>query len=94
MARDNATMSLDEALEYINETARDKKDELKNLLNNKYSEMKSLITGAALSNAEIMDYIKRSAKERLNKRPVAIIGGIAVTTLLLGYVLGAYRHSR
>ena len=58
----NNNRKINEALELLNEAAREKKDELRHLLSDKYSHIKETLTDMAVTNQEILDRVKRNAE--------------------------------
>lgn len=88
-----------EALELLNEAAKDKKTELQHLISNKFGDLKSLVEGVAGKvQRETVDTYQRG-KEKIedvmsevdksvHKNPWPYIGGAAVFALFLGYLLG------
>lgn len=63
----NSTRKIDEALQLLNEAAKDKKDELRRLLGEKYSDIRETLTEVALSNREVLDRVKRVAAETIEE---------------------------
>lgn len=57
----------EEALQLLNEAAREKKDEIQNLLNNKYSDIQSLIRTTAKSKVAEMGRYREVAEEALGE---------------------------
>jgi len=102
--------SIAEALKLLEEAAEQKKDEVKNLMSNKCTHLRSVIIeaegGLARSLADASkhaaeaathakDVSVEKAKEiagdmdkNVHRNPWAFIGGTAVVSLLLGYILG------
>jgi len=102
--------SIAEALKLLEEAAEQKKDELKNLMSNKCTHLRSVImeaegslarslADASKHAAEVAAHAKdvsvEKAKEiagdvdkNVHRNPWAFIGGTAVVSLLLGYILG------
>lgn len=56
---------IDEALHLLNEAAKDKKDELRRLLGEKYSSIKDTLTEVAMDNKEVLNRVKRLATDTL-----------------------------
>jgi len=99
-----------EALKLLEDAARDKKDELRNLMANKYAHLKDVAadtehdikeslaiakkrTADALAKAT--DIGEKRAKEiagevdeSVHENPWPYIGGVALASLLIGYILG------
>ncbi len=90
---------INEALELLNEVARDKKAELQSAIANKYGELRSAVSGAAgkLQHDVVETYHRGREKakelasevdESVHKNPWPYIGGTALGFLILGYFLG------
>jgi len=69
-----------EALDLINQTFKDKKEEMQKVVSDKYVDMRD-----AISN------VKNEATGAVQKNPWMFLGGIALSFLLLGYFMG---HSK
>lgn len=63
----NSNRKIDEALQLLNEAAKEKKDELRHLLTDKYASIKETLTEVALNNREVLDRAKRIAIERFEE---------------------------
>jgi ElaB/YqjD/DUF883 family membrane-anchored ribosome-binding protein len=61
----NGNRKIDEALQLLNEAARDKKDELRRLLGEKYLNIKDALTEVAMSNKDVLEDVKRMAADRI-----------------------------
>lgn len=91
-----------EALELLNEAAKDKKTELEHLISHKFGDLKSLVGGVAEKvQKETADTYQRG-KEKIedvlsevdksvHKNPWPYIGGAAAVALLFGFLLGRSR---
>ena len=101
---------ISEALKLLEEAARDKKDELRDLMSNKYSHLKDVVADtehdireslliakkrAADALAKATDIGGKKAKEiagevdeSVHENPWPYIGGVALASLLIGYILG------
>jgi len=101
---------LTDALKVLEEAAKEKKEELKHLITDKYSVLKDAFFDAENSASERFDNIKvksveaaanakeigeekakeiaNNVDESVHKNPWPYIGGVAVGSLLLGYILG------
>jgi ElaB/YqjD/DUF883 family membrane-anchored ribosome-binding protein len=90
---------INEALELLNEVAKDKKAELQGMLSHKYGDLQSAISGVAgkLQHNVIEGYHRSKEKvqelasevdESVHKNPWPYIGGTALGFLILGYFLG------
>ncbi|MEI7898676.1 MAG: hypothetical protein WCK89_00370 [bacterium] len=102
-----------EALKLLEEAAKQKKDELKNVMSDKYTHLKNLVMESESSLVRSLADAKKHAAEaaahakevsvekareiaddvdkRVHRNPWPYIGGTAVVSLLLGYILG---HNR
>jgi ElaB/YqjD/DUF883 family membrane-anchored ribosome-binding protein len=92
----NAKIS--EALELLNEAAKEKREELKGLLVNKYSHIREAMTSgvehaqeAIAQGKEKVIEIAGDVDKRVHKDPWAYIAGAAAASLLLGYFMGSKR---
>lgn len=103
----DSNKKLADALELLNEAAKDKKNEIQNLLNGKYEHVKDAFQEATEKSQKQFDQAKRMTEEfieegsqkaketvsevekNIRKNPWPYIGGIAVVTLLVGYILGS-----
>jgi ElaB/YqjD/DUF883 family membrane-anchored ribosome-binding protein len=92
----NAKIS--EALELLNEAAKEKRDELKGLMVNKYAHIREAMTSgvehaqeAIAQGKEKVIEIAGDVDKRVHKDPWVYIGGTAAAALLLGYFMGSKR---
>ena len=92
----NAKIS--EALELLNEAAREKKDELKSLMANRYAHIREAMSSGLEHGKEVIIQGKEKVKEmavdvdkRVHKDPWIYIAGAAAASLLLGYLMGSKR---
>lgn len=86
---------INEALELLNEVAKDKKAELQGVISHKYGDLQSAISGMTGRVVEGFHRGKEKAKElatevdeSVHKNPWPYIGGTALGFLILGYFLG------
>jgi ElaB/YqjD/DUF883 family membrane-anchored ribosome-binding protein len=90
---------INEALELLNEVAKDKKAELQDMVSDKYSNLKSALGGVAekLQHQARESYVQGKEKvkelacevdESVHKNPWPYLGGTALGFLILGYFLG------
>lgn len=90
---------ISEALELLNDVARDKKAELQGMISNKYGELRSAIGNVAgkLQHDVVETYRRSTEKakelaaevdESVHKNPWPYLGGTALGFLILGYFLG------
>jgi ElaB/YqjD/DUF883 family membrane-anchored ribosome-binding protein len=56
---------ISEALELLNEAAKEKKDELKDLMANRYSHLRDVITGGAAQGKEVFKHVKDFTQEAI-----------------------------
>lgn len=99
-----------EALKLLEEAAREKKNDLRDLMANKYSNLKELVSDTEYDIKESLAIAKKRASDILSKatdigerrvkevaaqlddnvraNPWPYIGGVALTGLLIGYILG------
>jgi ElaB/YqjD/DUF883 family membrane-anchored ribosome-binding protein len=56
---------IDEALQLLNEAAKEKKDELKRLLGERYGSIREALTEVAMNNRDVVDRVKRLAADTL-----------------------------
>ncbi|GEM_PF-2742250 len=89
-----ATEKLEEALDLLSEAAKDKREELMMLLDEKYTDVRMVLSEMAVNNREIVRQLKRRAEEKVQRNPLGVVGGVAAGTLLLGYILGSNSNRR
>ncbi len=63
----NSGKKIDEALNLLNEAAREKKDELRKLVGEKYSNIREVLTEVAMNNKEILNQVKRITKDAVEQ---------------------------
>ena len=91
-----------EALRLLDEAARDKKSELRNLMGNQYHHLRdvvvegehNLLRAAAHARDEGVERAKKAAGDvdkHVHENPWPYIGGVALTGLLVGYIMGRNR---
>jgi ElaB/YqjD/DUF883 family membrane-anchored ribosome-binding protein len=92
----NAKIS--EALDLLNEAAREKRDELKGLMVNKYAHIREAMSSGVENAQEVIAQGKEKVIEiagdvdkRVHKDPWVYIAGAAAASLLLGYFMGSKR---
>ena len=92
----NAKIS--EALELLNEAAKEKKDELKGLMVNKYAHIREAMAAgvgqaqeAIVHGREKVIEIAGDVDKRVHKDPWVYIAGAAAASLILGYLMGSKR---
>ena len=114
MSTDNLSSNkkFEEALHLLNEAAKEKKEEIQNLLGDKYSDIRRIIENQALKQKQNLRRVQRVAgdwieegeekvrevvtdlDENVHENPWPYIGGVAVGTLLLGFILGSSSRNR
>ncbi len=93
---------INEALELLNEVAKDKRAELQDLVNDKYDSLKSALGGVAgelqrqarktyeQGKEKVKDLASKS-DESVHQNPWPYLGGTAIGFLVLGFFLGRSR---
>ena len=99
MAEKSDVKRINEALELLNEVAKDKRAELRDLVNDKYDNLKSALGGVAeelqhqarktyeQGKEKVKDLASKS-DESVHKNPWPYLGGTAIGFLVLGFFLG------
>jgi ElaB/YqjD/DUF883 family membrane-anchored ribosome-binding protein len=103
MAEKIEDKKINEALELLNESAKEKKAELLGMVAGKYSNLKSALglgaggaaeklraqarEGYALGEEKVKEFASK-ADDAVHKNPWRYIGGAALGFLILGYLLG------
>jgi len=107
---------INEALELLSEAAREKKDEIRGMITDKYSALRDVVGGAGASLADTWSATRQkvadSAKqykdigaekvhtaavtvdEQVHLNPWPFLGGVALGSLVLGYVMGRSKENR
>lgn len=91
--------SLHEALAHLNEAAKESREEIQKLVNEKYTNLRDTLTGAAKASAgwvkeqsvEAADKARTAATtvdKSVHRNPWAYVGGAAATGFLLGVLIG------
>lgn len=110
MNRTHSTKDLDEVLSILEDAAREKKDELQQLIGEKYHHVRDILAEVPQGAAKPMeDFVRRGEKkieeavekgqsiakktldevnEQLHENPMPFIGGVAISALLFGFILG------
>ena len=93
-----SNVKIAQALELLNEAAREKKDEVKSLLTDKYAHLKEAIAGGTEQGRQVIEKAQQFAKEttiaadkHVRENPWAYIGGAAAVSVVLGYLMGSRR---
>ncbi|HVP58348.1 MAG TPA: hypothetical protein VMU02_09640 [bacterium] len=95
---------ISEALDLLNEVAKDKKAELREMIHTKYADLRSAVGGAAgkaqhdvsATYHHSMEKVKDIAgelDEGVHRNPWPYIGGTALGCLILGYIMGRSKRS-
>jgi len=90
---------ISEALQLLEEAAKDKKTELKGLVTDKYKNVKDVFLSSEEQVAEALKKAKEASSEKIkevsgavdqevHRNPWPYIGGAAVGALLLGFIMG------
>ena len=108
----NSNKKFEDALHLLNEAAKEKKDEIQNLLGDKYTDIRRIIEQTAAKQKQSLkragrvaeewmeeggDKLREAASEvddRVHENPWAFIGGVAIGTLLLGFILGSSSRNK
>jgi ElaB/YqjD/DUF883 family membrane-anchored ribosome-binding protein len=94
--------SLHEALAHLNEAAKESREEIRKLVNEKYTDLRDTLAGAAQSSAgwvkeqgaEAVDKTKMTATavdKSVHRNPWAYVGGAAAAGLVLGLLIGRHK---
>ena len=113
MSTDSASnKKFEEALNLLNEAAKEKKDEIQNLLGDKYTDIRRVIEQTAAKQKQNLKKAGRLAEEwieeggekfrevasevddRVHENPWPYIGGVAIGSLLLGFILGSSSRNK
>lgn len=101
----SSDVKISQALELLNEAAKEKKSEVQELLVNKYAHIKQVIAEGALHGKEALEKAEKYVKEgqekvketalevdkRVRANPWPYIGGVAVVSIFIGYLMGSKR---
>ncbi len=71
---------INEALELLNKSAREKKDQIQKLINERYSDIKTVVKSKEGESGNVV-----------TNNPWAFLGGAAAAFLVFGYFLGSLR---
>lgn len=78
---------ISEALELLNEAAKEKRDELKGLMTDKYAHIREAVAAGAGQAKEMAGDVDK----RVHKDPWVYIAGAAAASLIFGYLMGSKR---
>jgi ElaB/YqjD/DUF883 family membrane-anchored ribosome-binding protein len=101
---------IDEALQLLSEAAKEKRQDIRNMISDRYAGLKGVLGGATSSMSDAWSSARQRASERarqakdvsmekmqdyyqtvdqkVHTNPWPFIGGVALGTLLLGYLMG------
>ena len=82
---------ISEALELLNEAAQEKRDELKDIMANRYSHIREAMTTGVDQGKEKVMEVAADIDQRVHKDPWVYVAGAAAASLLLGYLIGSKR---
>lgn len=82
---------INEALDLINSSLRERKEMVQKLIGEKYGNIKDAINGSYGDIKGAMGNVSSSTKKAVQRKPLIYMGGIAVSFLIVGYFLGRTR---
>ena len=102
MAKSIEDKKIDEALELLNEVAKDKEADLMGMVSEKYSNLKAAFNGVAekfqhhaqetyAQGKEQMQELATQMDGDVHKNPWPYLGGTAIGFLILGFIFGRSR---
>lgn len=87
MSETNSRQKFEDALHLLNEAAKEKKEDIQELLSERYSHIRDVVMTGKDKASEVFEEVD----ENVHKNPWAFIGGAALGALLLGYILGSQK---
>lgn len=78
---------IEAALELLNAAAQEKKEEVFDVLGDKYEHLKEFFESAAHNGEAIAEQTKKQLDKKVRKAPWAFLGGIALGSVVLGLIL-------
>lgn len=103
------TSKITEAFELLNEAAKEKRHEMKELMTDRYSHIKQAVLEGATQGKQILEKAQHVAQDAIaegreaakktaakvdkgvRENPWPYIGGVAVASLVVGYLMGSKR---
>lgn len=110
MSENNSNKKFEDALQLLNEAAKEKKQDIQNILGDKYNHIVDAIQETVAEKKGEFGRWKKTAKrviddhgdqvqemaadldEKVHENPWSYIGGVALGSLLLGYILGSSKR--
>jgi ElaB/YqjD/DUF883 family membrane-anchored ribosome-binding protein len=83
---------VEDALVLINKAAREEKEELKQMMHEKYHEAKALFTAKLAQGTETVKHTAKVLDEKVRKNPWPYVAAAAAGAFLLGFVLHKSKH--
>ena len=94
----SSDVKIGQALELLNEAAKEKRDEVKDLLAHKYAHIRDAILEGTEQGKQVIEkaqkFVKETASEtdkRVRENPWPYIAGAAVISVFVGYLMGCKR---
>lgn len=95
---------INEALSLLNEVAKDKKSELREMIHTRYDHLRSAVGGTAgkmqhdisagyHQSVQKAKEVAEQIDENVHKNPWPYIGGVALGALVIGYIMGRSKKS-
>ncbi len=83
-----ASDKIQDALELLNEAAKDKKDELYGKIEEQYSQVKELLAEKVGDGEEIVHHAKKQLSKTVQSKPWQALGAAALGAFIFGIVMG------